>query len=294
MKYRELDWLRCACGEKKPLRLEEKHVSHRVIDFRSSISFPACRDYCGRAGKSFVEFNEGETVDCLDCLAHEIEEGSLFCEACGREHPIHNAVADFRAESEMDAPSHQAGLKRMEANLVRLIGRRGPKAGEVALVVGGSMEKTLRRAVSSSHEVIFADDDQRMLEELSGETVLSFPGFLYLLAATPPSLPFRKRFFDLAYIALEGDEFEEGGPGLSKIAALMKLLRPGGVLLAAIDLTGIPATLVREIPGRLDYHARVRTKRQNPLTRCLALELAPLIEETPPPSKPPKKERGES
>jgi uncharacterized protein YbaR (Trm112 family) len=104
LRYRLLDLLACPMCRHFPLTLVV-FKERREEDARLPGEPPLCEEYCGYMGRRIKELEENPP--CGECIKHDVEEGLLFCPACGRWYPIMNGIPrmlpdDLRPEKEFE------------------------------------------------------------------------------------------------------------------------------------------------------------------------------------------------
>jgi len=102
VRYRLLDLLACPMCRHFPLKLI---VFKERIDEGAELPGkpPLCEIYCAYMGKKLEDMEE--KPPCEECIKHDVEEGLLYCPACGRWYPIMNGIPrmlpdDLRPEEE--------------------------------------------------------------------------------------------------------------------------------------------------------------------------------------------------
>ncbi len=104
MRYRLLDLLACPMCRHFPLQLV---VFKERIGEKAELPGepPLCELYCGYRAKRLEELEKAPP--CEECIKRDVEEGLLFCPACGRWYPIMNGIPrmlpdDLRPEKEFE------------------------------------------------------------------------------------------------------------------------------------------------------------------------------------------------
>ncbi|MGB9729502.1 MAG: Trm112 family protein [Thermoprotei archaeon] len=86
MKYRLMDLLACPICKHWPLELipfTENRYNYENLPNK----IPYCKDYCG-LNKAKISELKIDQLNCKECVTHEIAEGILICNQCGRWYPI--------------------------------------------------------------------------------------------------------------------------------------------------------------------------------------------------------------
>src|ERR1700722_10638220 len=91
MKFRLLDVLQCSCG-RTDLTLQDSAMV-KTVPFSYSLSEVRCNTTCGFRNCS-VARGQVNSLDCTECYAQEIVEGTLCC-PCGQQWPIKGGIPRF-------------------------------------------------------------------------------------------------------------------------------------------------------------------------------------------------------
>ncbi len=115
MRYFILDLLACPICKHFPLKL----FVLKEVESEKPRYFRRCRDYCGY--KSSLLKDLKEEPPCDECSKKEVEEGVLYCPACGRWYPIIEGIPRLLPDELRNKEEDLAFLKRHKDKLPRYV-----------------------------------------------------------------------------------------------------------------------------------------------------------------------------
>jgi len=121
LKYRLLDILACPICKKFPLKLivfNETEYKYDNIDFSEDEIL--CEEFCGLHQKFLKDLGEVK-LNCINCIRHEVVDGILICDKCGRWYPIIEEIPHMLPDELRNENEDKAFLKKFRDLIPRQV-----------------------------------------------------------------------------------------------------------------------------------------------------------------------------